>query len=288
MQTRRKPGPLTKIHFAGSNEGTPTSSFVDNPGLSLRNAQSLGGGPKRSLYTINMKSAAQLPPLRTVAVPEGGKSAQNSFVDQERRRMAKKGWEGKNGSANASGVEETKKSPKRTVGQKAAEVSPAKPKEELLGFESRVKDFACRTFKGRSPNKPDKKNQDSHFIIKDFVNAKEVYLFGILDGHGMYGHLVSDFVRKRLPLNIELAELKTLQAVGNVRTPAGQPLSRSFISAKPRGRLQRTSGLPPVKEPDAEKGDLAGSVQEVERRPGRKQHRHHVFGHHRCLRSDCG
>ncbi len=255
MQTRRKPGPLTKIHFAGSNEGTPTSSFVDNPGLSLRNAQSLGGGPKRSLYTINMKSAAQLPPLRTVAVPEGGKSAQNSFVDQERRRMAKKGWEGK---------------------------------EELLGFESRVKDFACRTFKGRSPNKPDKKNQDSHFIIKDFVNAKEVYLFGILDGHGMYGHLVSDFVRKRLPLNIELAELKTLQAVGNVRTPAGQPLSRSFISAKPRGRLQRTSGLPPVKEPDAEKGDLAGSVQEVERRPGRKQHRHHVFGHHRCLRSDCG
>ena len=39
-------------------------------------------------------------------------------------------------------------------------------------------------------------NQDKFFIKKEFLGQKEQFLLGICDGHGAYGHLVSDFISK--------------------------------------------------------------------------------------------
>ncbi len=42
-------------------------------------------------------------------------------------------------------------------------------------------------------------NQDNFFIKKDFLNVTEQFFIGICDGHGMQGHLISEYVSKNLP-----------------------------------------------------------------------------------------
>jgi serine/threonine protein phosphatase PrpC len=39
-----------------------------------------------------------------------------------------------------------------------------------------------------------KTNQDSMVIIKNFLGNEDFYLFGVCDGHGEFGHFVSEFV----------------------------------------------------------------------------------------------
>jgi serine/threonine protein phosphatase PrpC len=36
-------------------------------------------------------------------------------------------------------------------------------------------------------------------VVKDLSGVKGLWLFGVMDGHGINGHLVSDFVKKQLP-----------------------------------------------------------------------------------------
>ena len=43
-------------------------------------------------------------------------------------------------------------------------------------------------------------NQDNFFIKKDFLNKPEHFYIGICDGHGMQGHLISEYVSKNLPI----------------------------------------------------------------------------------------
>ena len=47
-----------------------------------------------------------------------------------------------------------------------------------------------------------KTNQDSFFIEKDFLDSPEHFFLGVCDGHGINGHLISDFISNTLPLNI--------------------------------------------------------------------------------------
>jgi serine/threonine protein phosphatase PrpC len=42
-------------------------------------------------------------------------------------------------------------------------------------------------------------NQDSSIIVKDLAGVKGLWMFGVMDGHGVNGHLVSELVRKNLP-----------------------------------------------------------------------------------------
>lgn len=61
-----------------------------------------------------------------------------------------------------------------------------------------VDKFAVITRQGFIPNQP-KPNQDSHIILKNFCNIEGLWLFGVCDGHGVNGHLISDFVKKHVP-----------------------------------------------------------------------------------------
>ena len=38
-----------------------------------------------------------------------------------------------------------------------------------------------------------------------FMNDKSMSLFGVMDGHGSDGHLISQFIKNHLPNNIEKA-----------------------------------------------------------------------------------
>mmetsp|Transcript_19961 Transcript_19961/g.17639 ORF Transcript_19961/g.17639 Transcript_19961/m.17639 type:complete len:84 (+) Transcript_19961:177-428(+) len=47
--------------------------------------------------------------------------------------------------------------------------------------------------KGFISIKPDKPNQDCYFIYENHIN--DILVMGVFDGHGKYGHEVSEFVK---------------------------------------------------------------------------------------------
>ena len=55
------------------------------------------------------------------------------------------------------------------------------------------------TIAGYSSPGVQKINQDNFFIKKEFLGEQEQFLLGVCDGHGTYGHLVSEYITKTLP-----------------------------------------------------------------------------------------
>jgi serine/threonine protein phosphatase PrpC len=47
-------------------------------------------------------------------------------------------------------------------------------------------------------------NQDNYFIIKEFMNNTEQFFMGICDGHGSFGHLISEYICNTLPPKIKI------------------------------------------------------------------------------------
>ena len=49
----------------------------------------------------------------------------------------------------------------------------------------------------------DKKiNQDRYFIFRNFVNGFDNIFMGVCDGHGYYGHEVSEYIKENLPMDL--------------------------------------------------------------------------------------
>lgn len=63
--------------------------------------------------------------------------------------------------------------------------------------ETVVKQYAGKSKKGYAPYNPRKRNQDS--LMMEFDSATNSVLFGVLDGHGEAGDLVSQYFTNRLP-----------------------------------------------------------------------------------------
>ena len=55
------------------------------------------------------------------------------------------------------------------------------------------------TIAGYSSPGIQKINQDNFFIIKEFLGEQEQFFLGVCDGHGTYGHLVSEYITKMMP-----------------------------------------------------------------------------------------
>ncbi|KAL4513107.1 hypothetical protein ABPG72_017792 [Tetrahymena utriculariae] len=66
-----------------------------------------------------------------------------------------------------------------------------------------VSSFFVKSKPGSLPNKPIKTNQDSYIVFPLFCNSKQKFIFSVCDGHGTNGHLVSQFIKKKLPVHIE-------------------------------------------------------------------------------------
>lgn len=56
------------------------------------------------------------------------------------------------------------------------------------------------SIKGLKPGNPNWQNQDSFVICEAVGPKKDVCVYGVLDGHGEVGHLVSNRCREQLPL----------------------------------------------------------------------------------------
>jgi serine/threonine protein phosphatase PrpC len=53
-----------------------------------------------------------------------------------------------------------------------------------------------------------KVNQDNFFVYKNFADDPNSIFMSVCDGHGMYGHEVSGYLKENLPINLS-HELKT-------------------------------------------------------------------------------
>ncbi|ETO13752.1 hypothetical protein RFI_23618 [Reticulomyxa filosa] len=73
-------------------------------------------------------------------------------------------------------------------------------------FYKKVGDISQATFRRQIskiyPAQQKKVNQDIYFCHYKFGPNKDCHLFGVCDGHGEYGHRVSQYVAKKLPKNI--------------------------------------------------------------------------------------
>ena len=82
---------------------------------------------------------------------------------------------------------------------------PEKTNKRKFSLESRpeapvVLTYSHFTQTGFIPGNPGKVNQDNFFEHVNFANYPDLYLFGVCDGHGLYGGEVSGFVKQRLPV----------------------------------------------------------------------------------------
>ena len=63
-------------------------------------------------------------------------------------------------------------------------------------YKSIIKDYFCKSEAGTDIFGKSKINQDSYLSLLNIYNLKNYSVFGIFDGHGINGHLVSKFVKK--------------------------------------------------------------------------------------------
>ncbi|CAD8064336.1 unnamed protein product [Paramecium sonneborni] len=63
--------------------------------------------------------------------------------------------------------------------------------------------YAFKTKAGCQANKTSKTNQDSAIVLPNCLENLGYNMFGVCDGHGSNGHLVSQFIRQALPKHLE-------------------------------------------------------------------------------------
>ena len=86
-------------------------------------------------------------------------------------------------------------------------------KKESLNINLEIIDFATETRKGEIENGLKKENnQDSSIILKKVCGIENYDIYGIMDGHGSEGHLVSDFVKNQIK---EYFNNKKIYAINN-------------------------------------------------------------------------
>ena len=70
-----------------------------------------------------------------------------------------------------------------------------------IQFSSEINEvtFVTRTRVGGLQGRPKKINQDSFLAVSNSTPKLRNYLFGVMDGHGKNGHLISEFITSELP-----------------------------------------------------------------------------------------
>jgi serine/threonine protein phosphatase PrpC len=83
----------------------------------------------------------------------------------------------------------------------------------IHSLDSVVTNCACKTRTGEASGRPKKQNQDAYIISHLFAPAQGDYLFAVCDGHGLYGHEVSGFIKEQLPRMISSSCMMNTESV---------------------------------------------------------------------------
>ena len=86
--------------------------------------------------------------------------------------------------------------------------SPTQPQAQTQDtrsqLENHVTKFSFATKAGKSLKNPNKKNQDQYIVEPIFLGKRDIHFFGVCDGHGTNGKLVSSLIKKELPVILKL------------------------------------------------------------------------------------
>ena len=77
------------------------------------------------------------------------------------------------------------------------------PRKEKAGEEKKIKQrYSYRTRQGQQISNPNKVNQDS-LVIKTSLGTRKMALYAVADGHGTFGHQVSQYLVKNVSRCLE-------------------------------------------------------------------------------------
>ena len=101
------------------------------------------------------------------------------------------------------------------------------------------------TLAGLDRNNFPKQNQDNSIILKNVFNNSQYDMICVLDGHGMYGHLVSEFLKKEIEIYFQNGYIFQNKLANNILTKL---VSENFSFLKTfntylQNQLIHTSGI---------------------------------------------
>jgi serine/threonine protein phosphatase PrpC len=98
-----------------------------------------------------------------------------------------------------------------------------------------------------------KVNQDNYLVLRDFAGIKDLYMIGVMDGHGVFGHTVSAFSKTNLPIIlaglIKGATKSEMTLVGGkiqIKDKTSKTSKSGFLPTLPGGKPMAID--PPVHE----------------------------------------
>ena len=71
-------------------------------------------------------------------------------------------------------------------------------KKLVLNYDFKSIDYATQTRTGEESGTKKENNQDASIILKNVCDIEDYDIYGIMDGHGSNGHLVSSFVKNKI------------------------------------------------------------------------------------------
>lgn len=90
-------------------------------------------------------------------------------------------------------------------------------KRATYSFSKKIKSIYELSKVGYSGPNILKINQDNMFVFNNLANNPDFYFLGVCDGHGLYGHEISKYIKENLPtdMNLELSRKKEPKNVHN-------------------------------------------------------------------------
>ena len=149
----------------------------------------------------------------------------------------KKKEEIKNEEKEEKNIELMKKEKKKKL-FKSARNYIKEIKKEALPEQLLKKNVKIKTFKTHyalsKPGKDEigntKINQDSYIVLTNINGVKDFNIFGILDGHGVEGHLVSQFIAKYI--QVEFQTHPSLEKIKDIKNLYKKLISRNYVIIK--------------------------------------------------------
>lgn len=219
------------------------NKFVPNtPQKTTSTLMKSGGGSKNSNKTKTMFSTAQKKnTIKTMLEKKTFQSTTKTNVIPNEKHLKNKKFKPNNSSPTikmkpshprkSSDVDASKKQifsltdlHKSAPFQKPSTISNSKTTISSSRTRRVSKIDSC-TMAGYSQPNVQKVNQDNFFIEKSIFNDPEQFFVGVCDGHGLYGHLCSDFISSNLPDYLN-AEYK----INTTKTPISSIIVKSFSS----------------------------------------------------------
>lgn len=178
----------------------PQTTKATSAGKSYETATKKPKLQKSQTNTVLKKSSSKLTPKNSVRDTSSKKPSESELKKVTERLI-------KQPSTPKIPLKLVKNSPRSNSSSKKSLSILLQPKvktPKIKRLSTKLITGICsKTATGTVNGKPKPNNQDDFFILGNYAQNKSQTLIGVMDGHGIYGHEVSAFVKRQLPLLVE-------------------------------------------------------------------------------------